>query len=402
MTPKPKAAIIGGGPAGLFAAETLAGAGVAVTIYERMPSVGRKFLMAGRGGLNLTHSEPLERFLRRYGEAETWLGPLIRGFPPAALTAWCEGLGQDTFVGSSGRVFPRAFKASPLLRAWLGRLERLGVGIVTRADWRGWAADGTLRLATPDGELHLAPDVTILTLGGASWPRLGADGSWTRLLTERGVAVDALSPSNVGVRIRWSEAFLARFEGVPLKGVAFAAGGFGARGEAVVTRAGLEGGAIYAINPGLRAALDTGGSLLVDLKPDLQAGMLAARLSGGRAGDSLSTRLRKRANLAPVAIGLLREAGEPPREADELARRIKALPLAIEGLGGLERAISSAGGVRREALDGTLMLKALPGVFAAGEMLGWDAPTGGYLLQASFATGKAAAEGALEWLARRG
>ena len=397
------AAVIGGGPAGLMAAEELARAGLSVTVHERMPSVGRKFLMAGRGGLNLTHSEPLERFVTRYGTAADWIAPMLEALPPAALTRWCEGLGQQTFVGSSGRVFPNAFKASPLLRAWLSRLDHLGVRIETRHVWQGWGADGGLVFSGPDGPLSVRADVTVLALGGASWPRLGADGGWVSVLRAAGVAVADLVPANVGVLIRWSDVLAARFHGEPLKRIAITHQGRTVRGEAILTRGGLEGGVIYALGPAIRADLaqHRQADLMLDLRPDLGQQALAGRLAGPRGGASLATILRKRAGLSPVAAGLVREAGPVPREPEALARRIKAVPLTVTGLSAFDHAISSAGGVQQSALDGRLMLNARPGVFVAGEMLDWEAPTGGYLLQASFASGLVAARGALDWLANQ-
>ncbi len=393
-------AIIGGGPAGLFAAEHLARAGHGVTVYERMPSVARKFLMAGRGGLNLTHSEPEGRFASRYGEASGWMSQMLGACPPAALVRWCEGLGQQTFVGSSGRVFPNSFKASPLLRAWLSRLEKLGVGLVTRADWQGWTAEGALRFMMPDGERHLTPDATVLALGGASWPRLGSDGAWVGTLREAGVAVADLVPANVGVLIGWSDLLRERCHGEPLKRINVTHAGRSQRGEAVITRAGLEGGAIYALCASIRQALAVAGTttLTLDLRADLTLQALAGKLAGPRNGASAATILRKRAGLSPAAAMLVREAGPLPIDDMALAGRIKAAAFTVTGLSAFDRAISSAGGIRREALDGGLMLKARPGVFAAGEMLDWEAPTGGYLLQGSFASGLAAAEGALAWL----
>lgn len=400
--PRRRVAIIGGGPAGLFAAETLAQAGHAVTVYERMPSVGRKFLMAGRGGLNLTHSEPFDRFTRRYGVLPPALDAALAAFPPAALIAWCEGLGEPTFTGTSGRVFPRGFKASPLLRAWLRRLAALGVTLRTRHDWRGWDEADQLVFATPDGRVTAAPDATILALGGASWPRLGADGSWQAILGAAGAAIAPLQPANGGVRIGWSDHVAGRFAGTPLKRIAAACGDSHVRGEAMVTADGLEGGAIYALGPAIRAALAQGGSapLVLDLRPDLTEAALAARLEDRGKGRSLATRLAK-AGLPPVAAGLMREAQGGPLPADPLAlaRLAKATPLAVTGLAGLERAISTAGGVRFDALDGW-MLRARPGLFLAGEMLDWDAPTGGYLLQACFASARAAAAQAAAWLTR--
>ncbi|AWN38308.1 TIGR03862 family flavoprotein [Methylobacterium radiodurans] len=391
-------AVVGGGPAGLAAAERLAEAGHTVTVYERMPSVARRLLIAGRGGLNLTHSEALPDFLARYHPAGS-LEPAIRAFPPEALRAWCEGLGQPTFVGSSGRVFPRAFKASPLLRAWLGRLDGLGVRIRTRH--RLAAIDGrTLVLDAPDGPLRHAPRAALLALGGASWPRLGSDGSWVGLVEGLGVPVAPLRPANVGFRVAWSEVFRARFAGEPVKRVALSAGGRQVRGEMVVTRTGLEGGAVYALGRVLREAAEAEGSavLTLDLRPDLPEADLATRLARARPGESTASRLRKAAGLAPVAAGLLRESlgGPLPAEPRALAARIKAARLTLDGPEAIARAISTAGGLR--GVDARFMLPERPGLFAAGEMLDWEAPTGGYLLQGAFASGRAAAAGMLAWL----
>ncbi len=394
-------AIVGAGPAGLMAAEVLSAAGCAVTVYERMPTPARRFLMAGVGGLNLTHSEAFDAFATRYREAAPMLRPALDAFGPRDMRAWADGLGADTFVGSSGRVFPRAMKASPLLRAWLVRLEGRGVRLLTRHDWRGWDGDALI-FDMPDGPRRVRSDATVLALGGASWPRLGSDGSWTGPLSEAGIAVAPLVPSNCGILIPWS-APMARFAGTPLKTVALSFGGETVRGEAVVTRAGLEGGAVYALSPLLRGAVAAGTTvpLAVDLKPGLTAEALAARLAKARKGDSLSNVLRKAARLDPVAVAILREGGEVPRDPAALAARIKAVPLPVTGIAGLARAISTAGGVRFGALDTSLMLRARPGVFVAGEMLDWEAPTGGYLLQASFATGAWAARGALDRLSTR-
>ena len=393
-------AVIGAGPAGLMAAERLAGAGVRVTVHERMPSVARKFLMAGRGGLNLTHSEPLEAFLKRYGDEPREVARWIDAFSPAELIAWAEGLGQPTFVGSSGRVFPRAMKASPLLRAWLERLQAMGVEVRTRSRWTGWR-DGALVLQTPEGERLEQADAVVLALGGASWPRLGSDGAWRPWLEAAGVEVAPFRPANAGFDVAWSDAFKLRFAGRPLK-AAFSFGGRTVRGEAVISTYGIEGGAIYALSAALRDAIEADGAavLTVDLKPDLSLDRLTERLQRPRGKASLSNHLRKAAGLDSLAIGLMREAGDPPAQGAALAERIKATPLRLLAMQGLDRAISSAGGVRLDQLDEDLMLRRRPGVFVAGEMLDWEAPTGGYLLQASFASGAAAAAGVLSWLDR--
>ncbi|MBC9179870.1 BaiN/RdsA family NAD(P)/FAD-dependent oxidoreductase [Pseudoroseomonas ludipueritiae] len=397
QTEPPFVAVLGAGPAGLMAAETIAAAGHPVRVFDRMPSPARKFLMAGRGGLNLTHSEPLDTFLARYAEAAPQLASTIRAFPPEALVAWAEGLGQEMFTGSSGRVFPRALKASPLLRAWLARLAGQGVAVLPRHEWLGFAADGALRLGTPGGEVVLRPAATVLALGGASWPRLGADGSWAGHLP--GVAAAPFRPSNMGFRINWSAVFREKFEGTPLKRIALSFGGKTVRGEAVVTARGIEGGAVYALSAPLREAIarDGAATLLLDLRPDLDAATLARKLDVARRGQSLSTFLRKAAALPPVAIGLVQEALHAGSTAP-LSELVKALPLRLEAPEGLDRAISSAGGIRLEEVDARFMLRAHPGVFAAGEMLDWEAPTGGYLLQACFATGRAAGLGVAAWL----
>jgi uncharacterized flavoprotein (TIGR03862 family) len=394
-------AVVGGGPAGLAAAERLAEAGRSVTVYERMPSVGRKLLIAGRGGLNLTHSEPLADFLARYAPVDPRLPAAVADYPPDALRAWCEGLGETTFVGSSGRVFPQSFKASPLLRAWLARLDALGVTIRTRHRLVG-LEDGALSFETPDGPQVVRPRSTLLALGGASWPRLGSDGAWVPLLERNGVTVAPLKPANVGFRVAWSAHFAQRFAGEPLKRLAAHIGGASARGEAVATADGIEGGVIYALSRPIREAVERDGTaeLSLDLRPDLGAGALAARLARSRPGESLSTRLRKAASLSPAAIGLLREAhaNALPPQADALAAAIKAAPLRLVAPAPIARAISTAGGVTFAELDARFMLRARPGLFLAGEMLDWEAPTGGYLLQAAFASGRAAAKGMLSWL----
>jgi uncharacterized flavoprotein (TIGR03862 family) len=388
------AAVIGAGPAGLMAAEVLAGAGVAVTVYDRMPSAGRKLLMAGRGGLNLTHAEPLPTFLSRYGDARAWLEPIIKAFPPEALIAWCEGLGQKTFIGTSQRVFPVTMKASPLLRAWLRRLDELGVRFRLRHRWLGWDGDGGLRFDA--GAVEQA-SVTLLALGGASWPRLGSDAGWTSALP--GMLMP-FRPANCGFVVDWSAHFRARFAGRPLKRLAVRFGDEVLRGEAIITDGGLEGSVIYALSGRLRDAIQADGmaTIFLDLRPDLSLSVLTDRLEGPRRGQSLSNTLRKQAGLSPEAIGLVQEALHSGSDAADLPGLIKALPVRLVGTASLARAISSAGGVRLDALDERLMLRARPGVFAAGEMLDWEAPTGGYLLQACFSTGVVAARGALAWL----
>lgn len=400
-------AIVGGGPAGLMAAETLAGAGLSVTVYERMPSVGRKFLIAGRGGLNLTHTEPLPGFLARYHPEQPALTAAIEAYPPQALRDWCEGLGQPTFVGSSGRVFPQSFKASPLLRAWLARLTERGVAIRTRHRLTGLGDDGTLAFATPEGSsLCVRPRAALLALGGASWPRLGSDGAWVPLLEEHGLAVAPLKPANVGFAVAWSSHVAERFAGAPLKRIAARIGETGARGEAVVTATGIEGSVIYALGRPIREAVERDGAaiLALDLRPDLDAGALAKKLAKSRPGESLSTRLRKAAGLDPVAAAIVREAhaNALPGDPEALAAAIKAAPLRLTAPAPIARAISTAGGLGFGELDARFMLRTRPGLFAAGEMLDWEAPTGGYLLQAAFASGRAAARGMIEWLGERG
>ncbi|MEM9473492.1 MAG: TIGR03862 family flavoprotein [Pseudomonadota bacterium] len=392
------AAVVGAGPTGLMAAEAMARAGLRVTIFERMPSAGRKFLMAGRGGLNLTHSEPMDRFLSRYADAAIWLGPAIRRFSPDALRQWADRHGEETFIGSSGRVFPRSFKASPLLRAWLRELSELGVALETRRHWTGWADNGVLSFS--DGS-QAAADVCVLALGGASWPRLGADGNWVSVLAGRGVEVSPLVASNAGINCAWSDITIARHAGQPLKRIAVTVAGRSVRGEAMVSRSGLEGGAIYALSRELRAALTTSGDcqLQLDLRPDLDAGQLAARLGSVPRKQSLSNRLRKAAGLSPQAISVWRDCVEVQAlDTDEdLARSVKSVVVKVTGIQPVDRAISSAGGIAAGEVDENFMLKNLPGVFVCGEMLDWDAPTGGYLLQACFATGRAAGQAAAEY-----
>ena len=399
-------AIIGAGPAGLMAAEIIAQGGGPVTVYDAMPSAGRKFLMAGRGGLNLTHSEALPQFLERYREALPHLKAAIEAFSPQALRDWSATLGQLTFIGSSGRVFPRAMKASPLLRGWLRRLDSMGVRFALRHRWTGWDEQGRLLFETPDGPRVVAADASVLALGGASWPRLGSDGGWVETFAAKGIVVSPLRSANCGFAVSWSEIFRDRFEGQPRKGVALSFGEQTVRGEAVVTRGGIEGGAIYALSADLREAIATSGEAIlhIDLRPDLAASALLARLSMPRGKQSLSNILRKAAQLPPVAVGLLQEAAIASGSKlaslspSALVGLIKAVPIRLNDTAPIARAISTAGGISFAELDEHFMIRRLPGVFAAGEMLDWEAPTGGYLLQASFATGAAAARGVLNWL----
>jgi len=403
-------AVIGAGPAGLMAAETLAQGGGQVTICDAMPSAGRKFLMAGRGGLNLTHSEGLETFLDRYREARPNLEAAIRAFPPDRLRAWCEELGQATFVGSSGRIFPKTLKASPLLRAWLRRLNATGVQFLLRHRWIGWDEKGRLLFETPSGASVLEARATVLALGGASWPRLGSDGGWVETLRAKGVKVSPLKPSNCGFTVAWSDIFRDRFEGKPLKGITLSFGAHGVRGEAMITRGGIEGGAVYALPTELRETILRSGqaTLRIALRPDVKTDDLIARLSARRGKQTFSNWLRKAAQLSPVGVGLLQEAAKTSGMslssllASGLAELINAVPVQLAGIAPIACAISTAGGIAFDELDDGFMIRRLPGVFAAGEMLDWEAPTGGYLLQACFATGSAAARGVLRWLTPHG
>lgn len=399
---RPFCAIVGAGPAGLIAADFLARAGSRVTVYEAMPSPARKFLMAGRGGLNLTHSEELDPFLARYGAAAEWLAPYIQAFPPQSLRDFCGSLGENTFVGSSGRVFPKSFKTSPLLRALLIRLEQQSVSIETRTRWEGFANDRSLVLRDASGESRIrAADAIVLALGGASWPRLGSDGGWVRILAKRGIIVAPLAPANCGALVDWSERFRGSFEGQPVKTIAVRHGDQIARGDLVITRNGLEGGPVYTFSSHLAREISIGGEavLHIDLRPDATVEALAQKLSRERGKQSTSSFLRKTVGLSKLEIALLREIRkELPSDARALASLIKDAPLGLRATAGFDRAISTSGGVAFEELDNNLMLKKIPGVFVAGEMLDFDAPTGGYLLQAAFSTGRAAALGAARYL----
>jgi uncharacterized flavoprotein (TIGR03862 family) len=414
MSPEPSsnlratATVIGGGPAGLMAAEVLATAGLTVTLYDHMPSVGRKFLLAGRGGLNLTHSEPFEEFLDRYGSRRKPLRSAIRSFDSNSLREWSAGLGETTFIGSSGRVFPASFRATPLLRAWLGRLESLGVPIITRYSWTGWAPTEmtpnrrAMTFTDRDGAAHeVTSDVTVMALGGASWPRVGSTGTWATTFRDAGVDVKELKPANCGFQIPWTADFAARFGGVPLKNVSIGVGGSFVRGDAMITTAGIEGGPIYAHSAAIREGIARDGSckITVDLQPDLTVETLTSRLEKRRPKDSFTTSMKRIVGLAPASIGLLREATENrlPTESAPLARLIKTARLTTTSASSIDRAISTAGGVAMTEIDDAYMLHKMPGTFVAGEMLDWEAPTGGYLLQASFSTAVAAANGAVSW-----
>ena len=387
-----------------MAADILTGTGVAVTLYERMPSLGRKFLIAGRGGLNLTHSEAFERFMARYGEAAPHLREAIAAFSPDDLRSFSEGLGQPTFIGTSGRVFPKDMKSSPFLRAWLRRLDGAGVVWKLRHRWTGWNSAGALTFAGPNGnEVVDTPDATILALGGASWPKFGSDGGWVDILSTENIETSPLRPANCGFAIAWTDIFKQRFVGQPLKRIALSHGGETVRGEAVIAHYGLEGGAVYALSKRLRETIEKSGEakLSIDLRPDMTQKQLAAPLGQPRGKQSLSTFLRKAAALSPPAIGLLQEASAgklAAMPAYEMAGLIKAVPVKLTGTAPNDRAISSAGGIAFSEIDAHFMLRKKPGVFVAGEMLDWEAPTGGYLLQACFATGAAAGRGAAEWV----
>jgi len=405
----PGLAVIGGGPAGLMAAETACAAGVEVDLFEAKGSVGRKFLIAGKGGLNLTHSEPRPAFDQRYGSRSTEVGHWLDEFDADAMRDWARGFGVETYVGSSGRVFPMDRKAAPLLRGWVRRLREAGVRFHVQHRWTGWMDDGALRFDTADGERCVHADATVLALGGGSWPQLGSDGAWQSLLCERGVDVAPLLPSNCGFDIGWSEHFANHHAGAPLKPVVAhwrdAGGEHTLQGECVVTATGIEGSLVYALSAMLRDAIARNGDAMLhlDLAPGRDLARLHRDLAKPRAGRSLSEHLRRQAGIAGVKAALLYETIDKNRRDDvqRLANTIKRLPLRLLRPRPLAEAISSAGGVRLEAMDGGLMLAALPGVFCAGEMLDWEAPTGGYLLTACHASGHRAGRAAASWLARR-
>jgi uncharacterized flavoprotein (TIGR03862 family) len=403
------AAVIGGGPAGLMAAEILSQGGVQVDLYDAMPSVGRKFLLAGVGGMNITHSEPFDAFLSRYGARAAAIQPLLEAFPPAVLCEWIQGLGVETFVGSSGRVFPADMKAAPLLRAWLHRLRESGVRFHVRHRWQGWNDAVALLFATPHGEHPVQADAVVLALGGGSWAKLGSDGAWVPLLAQRGIEVAPLLPSNCGFDVAngWSAHLRSRFAGQPLKTVALRftdAAGYSheRKGELMLSNSGVEGSLVYALSATLRDTIAAQGSVTVqlDLAPDKTLDRVIAEVAHPRGARSLSSHLQSRSGIKGAKMALLREILAPEQLNDpaQLARAIKSLPITLASPRPLDEAISSAGGVRFEALDEHLMLRDLPGVFCAGEMLDWEAPTGGYLLTACFASGRAAGQGALNYL----
>lgn len=399
-----RVAIIGGGPAGLMAAEHLATVdGLQVDVFDAMPSLGRKFLMAGKGGMNITHSEALPAFIGRYGARAAEVGRMVEAFPPEALRAWIHGLGIETFVGTSGRVFPTEMKAAPLLRAWLHRLREAGVRFHVRHRWTGWDERGQLLFSTPQGPLTVAPDACVLALGGGSWARLGSDGAWVSILQAKAIPVAPLRPANCGFDVDWSPVFRERFAGAPVKAVIATVGRLRQQGEFNITANGIEGGLIYAVSAPLRDQLAAGeaGTLSLDLAPGRDLARLSADLAKPRGRDSLSNHLRRRAGIEGVKAALLRECCTPEtlNHPATLAAAIKALPVQVAAPRPLDEAISSAGGVAFDALNEHLMLAALPGCFVAGEMLDWEAPTGGYLLTACFASGRCAALGVAEWLA---
>ena len=406
-----KIAIIGGGPAGLMAAEAASAAGAQVDVYDAMASVGRKFLLAGKGGLNLTHSEPSQKFLSRYGARRAQITPLLSSFGPDALRIWARGLGIETFVGSSGRVFPTDLKAAPLLRAWLRRLRQAGVGFHMRHRWLGWDEQWGLCFATPEEKRSVQAHAVVLALGGGSWPKLGSDASWVPLLAERGIHIAPLLPANCGFDVGWSEHFRTKFAGHPVKSVAVVVRtDAGAEswhpGEFVITKTGVEGGVMYAVSASLRDEILAKGVaiLRLDLAPDRDIPRLTHDLSRPRGKRTMATHLQRQAHIEGVKAGLLREVVSKEDFSDpaRLAAAIKALPLRLVAPRPLEEAISTAGGVAFEALDERLMIRALPGLFCAGEMLDWEAPTGGYLLTVCFATGQAAGAGAAAWLTESG
>lgn len=397
-------AIIGGGPAGLMAAEVISAGGIKVDVYDSMPSLGRKFLMAGKSGLNITHSEPFEKFVTRYGKRRAQIESMLHEFGPDTLRDWAQELGIETFVGTSGRVFPVGMKASPLLRAWLKRLDASGVTLHLRHKWTGFLPDGSLQFETPDGNVTVNADATVLALGGGSWARLGSDGAWVDELRQAGAQVEPLRPANCGFDVNWSPHFREKFEGQPVKSVVLSVGDFRQQGEFIITKEGVEGSLVYAASALLRDGIEAKGSavMMLDLAPDRTHEWLVERLSRSRGSRSMASHLEKAVNVKGVKAGLLREfvSKEDFTHLQPLAHFIKNLPIPLIATRPLDEAISSAGGVTFESLDENLMLKTMPGVFCAGEMLDWEAPTGGYLITACMASGYAAGQGVLRWMNR--
>ena len=396
-------AIVGGGPAGLMATEVIQAGGVKVHVYDSMPSLGRKFLMAGKSGLNITHSEPFEQFVLRYGKRQAQIVPMLRRFGPQELRQWVHGLAIETFVGTSGRVFPIGMKASPLLRAWLRRLADSGVTFHLRHKWMGWLPDKSLQFLSPDGAVAVNADATVLALGGGSWSRLGSDGAWVPWLEQRGVRVEPLKPANCGFDVDWSPHFRERFDGHPVKSVVLSFGAFRQQGEFIITREGVESGLIYSASALLRDEIESRGKAVMelDLAPGRSYEWLLERLTKPRGSRSMASHLEKAVSIRGVKAGLLREflSKEDFADPQKIAASIKSLPMPLVATRPLDEAISSAGGVSFESLDENLMIRSMPGVFCAGEMLDWEAPTGGYLLTACFASGYTAGHGVLKWLA---
>jgi len=395
-------AVIGGGPAGLMAAEVISARGVKVDVYDSMPSVGRKFLMAGKSGLNITHSETFEQFVSRYGKRQAQIEPLLKKFGPDQLRQWVHGLGIETFVGTSGRVFPVGMKASPLLRAWLKHLTDSHVTFYLHHKWRGWNADQSLRFETPAGDKALNPEATVLALGGGSWSRLGSDGMWVRWLEQAGTQIEPLKPSNCGFDVAWTPQFRERFDGHPIKSVVLSFGSFRQQGEFIVTKEGVEGGLIYTASAMIRDEISTQGKAIIslDMAPDRSLEWLAEKLSKPRGSRTIASHLEKTVGIKGVKAGLLHEflPKEDFAKVERLSFFIKNLPISLIAPRPLDEAISTAGGVMFESLDENLMIRSMPGVFCAGEMLDWEAPTGGYLLTACFASGYTAGTGVLKWL----
>lgn len=402
VTRMKRVAVIGGGPAGLMAAEALIRRNAEVHLFEAKPSLGRKFLMAGKSGLNITHSEPFAAFIGRFGAAAPWLRPALEAFTPDDIRRWASDLGIETFIGSSGRVFPADFKAAPLLRAWLKRLRAQGLAIHVRHRWQGWAEDGALLFETLAGSVTFNADATVLALGGASWPELGSDAAWVPLLRAKGVEVHPFRPANCGFDVPWTAHFRERFAGAPVKSVILTFGQESHQGEFVISEHGVEGSGVYALSARLRDAIEASGeaTLFLDLAPGRSRERLMRDLARPRGRQSMATHLRKAAHIEGVKAGLLRECADPEAfaKAERLAAAIKSLPLKLVAARPIAEAISSAGGVPATSIDRRFMLSGLPGTFCAGEMLDWEAPTGGYLLTACMATGRAAGDGAAEWL----